>query len=105
MTSHHQHGNHSDHEHHHHEHHHDGDHHDERHCDPEKLSETHKLAKMMEHWVRHNEDHAKSFRDWSDRARAAGHEDVARILEDMAAGAGAQNAKLGEALKLLGKTP
>lgn len=64
-------------------------------------SEAVKLTKMIEHWVRHNQDHARSFREWAEKARGLNKEDVARILEEVAEQSRVQNRKLEDALAVL----
>ncbi len=69
-----------------HEHHkgHHGHHHDERHeGDVEMLG---KLLIMLDHWIDHGDSHAEEFRDWAQRAGAAGEEEIAREV-NLAAGA------------------
>jgi hypothetical protein len=39
---------------------------------------------MVQHWVHHNEEHARSYRQWGDRARALGQHEVGRILDAVA---------------------
>lgn len=58
---------------HHHEHEHQGD-----------LSFDQKLIKLFEHWIKHNTEHAKSYRDWAAKAKENGRDDVAKILEEVA---------------------
>jgi hypothetical protein len=56
--------------------------------EPEKgggaVSEIVKLRKMVEHWISHNEEHARSYRLWAGRAREAGCEEPGEILEEIA---------------------
>lgn len=58
--------------HHHHDHgdHHDGHHHHDdhehtHHHNQSELSFEQKVVMLLEHWIRHNDDHAESYRDWS----------------------------------------
>jgi hypothetical protein len=39
---------------------------------------------MVQHWVHHNEEHARSYRQWAERARALGQGEVGRILDEVA---------------------
>ena len=39
---------------------------------------------MLEHWIRHNEDHAKTYLEWSKKADAAGREELAALLKELA---------------------
>ena len=113
-------GGHQDHEHqHHHEHHgrpgrhapHGEDPHPgpQPHHDASSSSQTpsaalapvEKLTKMVEHWLHHNQDHARSFSDWAERARGQGRTDVAALIEDAARQSLAQNELFQKALDVL----
>jgi len=50
--------------HHHHHHHHDHDHEIES-----TLSFDEKMIKLLEHWVKHNDDHAETYRGWAKKAK------------------------------------
>jgi len=65
------------------------------------LTPLEKLSKMVEHWLRHNEDHARSFSDWAARARELDQAEVAACLEDVARQSLLQNDELQKALELL----
>ncbi len=85
-----------------HNHHRDHDHHDGKHdhCTGE-MPMAEKLTKMISHWLKHNADHASTYRQWAQRARDAGMEDVAEILESVAEESQAINADLERAGKVL----
>ena len=54
------------HDHHHHEHsHHHGQNEGE-------LSETQKMSRLLQHWIRHNDDHAANYNDWAAKAEGLG---------------------------------
>jgi hypothetical protein len=57
----------------------------------EAVSEIVKLRKMAEHWISHNEDHARAYRLWASRAREAGCEEPGDILEEIASETAEQN--------------
>jgi hypothetical protein len=61
----------------------------------------HKLVKMVEFWVHHNEDHAQSYRDWAGRAHQLGLKEVGDILEALAGDAMRPNRSLARVLDLL----
>ncbi|OQX04041.1 MAG: hypothetical protein BWK80_54430 [Desulfobacteraceae bacterium IS3] len=71
---------HDDHGHH---HAHDHDHH-HRHEIQSSLSFEEKLVKILEHWVRHNDDHAETYRSWAQRANAEKFSEVRELLEGAA---------------------
>ena len=60
-----------------------------------------KIIRIMEHWIKHNLDHADSFRDWAHRAEHETMTDIARLLEEAAELNLRINSKLEEALKHL----
>jgi hypothetical protein len=66
-----------------------------------KPSERAKLIKVLEHWIHHNEEHAKSYGEWAKRARSLGEEAIGSILDGIAAETVRQNEKFQEALKLM----
>jgi hypothetical protein len=46
------------------------DHHHPDHGHPAELSLDDKLIKLLEHWIRHNQEHAKTYGDWAEKAAA-----------------------------------
>lgn len=65
------------------------------------LSMKEKLAKMLDHWKHHNEDHGASYRRWAQHARSEGLEQVAQTLEAVAERSLALNELLNTARKQL----
>jgi hypothetical protein len=61
-----------------------------------------KLRALLPHWMEHNDEHAAEFRAWADRARAAGHDNVAGQIEAAAQELVAVNGSLRAALEALG---
>ncbi len=61
------------------------------------MEETEKLRVLLPHWIEHNGEHAREFREWAERAGEARNAlwDAARLLEEA-------NARLQEALEQLG---
>ena len=63
---------------HHHDHHHDHEHthhHDHGHAHDHadgNLTETQKIAKLLQHWIKHNDDHATNYTEWAQKADALG---------------------------------
>lgn len=86
MTHHHDH----DHGHHHHEHQHDHhehchhDHHEHSHGQAGEMPFGEKMAKLLDHWLKHNADHAENYRDWARKASENHMEDVGKLLEEVA---------------------
>lgn len=56
-------------------------HHDEHHSE---MPFEDKLTKVLEHWIKHNVDHAVTYRNWAEKAKAKGAAEVADLLEDAA---------------------
>ncbi|MBU4185302.1 MAG: hypothetical protein KKC23_03725, partial [Proteobacteria bacterium] len=40
-----------------------------------------KMVKLLEHWIRHNDDHSASYRDWSEKTKEKDMNDVGLLLE------------------------
>jgi hypothetical protein len=66
---------------HHHNHHH---HHDHDHEIVSTLSFYEKIIKLLEHWVKHNDDHAGTYRDWAKKAKEKNMDEAGSLLEDAA---------------------
>ena len=79
--------------------------HDHHHDHERTPGDRAKLRPLIEHWIRHNEDHASSFRDWAARAEAAGEGSAAGRLREAARHSDLQNETLREALAALGDAP
>jgi hypothetical protein len=51
------------------------------------MTDLQKLRVLLPHWIEHNAEHAAEFREWAERARAAGQEgpaaDIALAAEEM----------------------
>ena len=62
-------------------HHHHHEHHGEQ---PADLSFEERMVKLLDHWVRHNDDHAGSYRDWAAKAQDGQMPQVAELLRDAA---------------------
>lgn len=48
------------------------------------LSFEEKLVKILEHWLKHNIDHAETYKDWADKAREKGLNEAASLIENAA---------------------
>ena len=70
-----------------------------------QLAMPDKLLKMVQFWVHHNEEHARSYRDWAGRAREMGLAEIGVILERLAGEALRPNEELEHVLLLLGAQP
>lgn len=62
-----------------------------------------KLAAILEHWIRHNDDHAATYRDWAHQAGRHRLDAVSGILEEAARLTDTISKRLGEATGLIHK--
>ena len=67
-----------------HDHGHDHTHHPHEHAQGQGMAFEEKLVKILDHWIKHNRDHADTYKDWAGRAREAGMPEVAGLLEEAA---------------------
>ncbi len=61
-----------------------GHHHHHDHDVKSTLSFDEKMIKLLEHWIRHNEDHARTYTEWAQKAKDKNRNEAARLLEDAA---------------------
>jgi hypothetical protein len=78
-----------------HHHHHDHDSHG-------KIPFDEKLLKLLNHWIKHNEDHAFNYRNWAEKAKANGQEEAGALLDEAAEMSLAVNDRFQKALALIG---
>ncbi len=62
-----------------------------------------KLRLLLPHWIEHNDEHAADFRNWAEKARAAGQQEVAEEIDTAAKELGWVNEALRAALDKLGE--
>jgi len=86
--------------HHHHDHEHDHDHHHE-HQAPTTLTFEEKFIKLLEHWVKHNHDHARTYKEWAQKAQGQGMAQVDRLLQEAAEMTDAISAKFDQAASII----
>ncbi len=65
------------------------------------LTDKEKLGKLLEYWIKHNEEHANTYLEWSKKANTEELKDVAAILEEASNTALSLNTLFREALKKL----
>ncbi|WP_406662450.1 hypothetical protein V7O66_06730 [Methanolobus sp. ZRKC3] len=39
-----------------------------------------KLKHLLGHWIEHNDSHSKSFKEWADKVKAAGYDELAKDI-------------------------
>ena len=74
-------------------------HHHHDHEIKSELTFDEKLEKLLDHWIKHNEDHAETYREWMAKAEDNGLAKTGKILLDAAELTIQINSKLKEALK------
>ncbi len=62
-----------------------------------------KLNKLLHHWIKHNEDHAGTYRNWKEKAAKNNMKKTAALLEEAAALTIQINQKFEKALNKLEK--
>lgn len=77
--------------------------HDHHHEVVSSLTFNEKIVKMLDHWIKHNHEHAQNYRKWANEAKDNIGENVSVLLEDAAELTLSINQKLEEAVKILGK--
>ena len=60
------------------------DHHHHDHESHDEIPFDEKLMKLLSHWIKHNEDHALNYRNWAEKAKANGKENVGKFLLEAA---------------------
>lgn len=81
-------------------HHHEHGHHHHHHTE-EEIPFIQKMEKLLDHWIKHNLDHAKSYRDWKVKAEKESLTGLAEVLEEAAQATTQLNEKLEKALQEL----
>jgi hypothetical protein len=62
------------------------------------MTDQDKLRALLPHWIEHNDEHAAESRNWAEKARATGQEEVAEEIALAAKQQGWVNEALGAAL-------
>ena len=65
------------------------------------LSTKGKLSKLLEYWIKHNEDHVRTYLEWSRRAREEVSQEVSSLLEEAAQMTVSMNEKFKQASEKL----
>ncbi|MBW1727086.1 MAG: hypothetical protein JRF31_06850 [Deltaproteobacteria bacterium] len=83
-----------------HHHHHDHDH-DHDHEIESTLTFDEKMIKLLEHWVKHNDDHAETYRDWAKKAKENHMDEAGSLILDAAEMTLAISKKFEEAARII----
>ena len=65
------------------------------------LSFNEKMIKLLEHWIKHNDDHAQTYREWAQKAKEKNKSKAALMLEDAAEMTLSISKKFESAMKLI----
>jgi hypothetical protein len=65
----------------------------------EEMPLIEKLEKLLQHWIKHNADHAKTYREWKEKAEKEDLIKVAEIMEEAAVVTTQLNEKLRQAIR------
>ncbi len=57
-------------------------HHDHHHDTQSVMSFEEKLVKLFDHWIKHNVDHAGTYKEWAEKANDKGHDKVVMLLNE-----------------------
>jgi hypothetical protein len=57
---------------------------------------------LLNHWIKHNEEHALNYRNWAEKAKTNGQEEAGALLVEAAVMSLAVNEKFQKALALIG---
>jgi len=71
-------------------------HHDHNHTH----STSERIEKLINHWIKHNDDHIKNYIDWSEKASAENLPEISALLNEVAEMSQTINVKLKKALSL-----
>ena len=74
------------------------DHHHHDHDSHEEIPFDEKMVKLISHCIKHNQDHALNYRNWAEKAKTNGKDQVAELLEEAAEMSLAVNEKFEAAL-------
>ena len=78
-------------------------HHHHHHDVQSDLTFEEKLIKLLEHWLKHNADHAETYRQWADSARSNKLPQVGDLLDEVSTMSADMDEKFKEALELIKK--
>jgi hypothetical protein len=73
-------------------------HHDHDHDVTSDLTFEEKLIKLLEHWLKHNHDHAHTYREWAERARTNDLSQVGTLIDEIGEMTQSIDGKIREAL-------
>ena len=76
-------------------------HHDHPHDVKSDLTFEEKLIKLLEHWLKHNQDHAHTYQEWAERARTNDLSQVGVLIDEIGDITRVIDEKIKEALSII----
>jgi len=65
------------------------------------MEETEKLDVLLAHWIEHNESHIGTYKEWAEKLKSGGFDDVGAKIEEAVVFIYFANKKLDEAGRIL----
>jgi hypothetical protein len=65
------------------------------------MDEREKLKKLLPHWKEHNDEHAESYRKWSEKTASIGHWRLSEILKKLSEESRKLNGLFEEAMQTI----
>lgn len=47
------------------------------------MAELDRLRVLIGHWIEHNREHARTYREWAEKAEALNRRDIATVLKEI----------------------
>lgn len=69
------------------------------------MDERERLNTLLEHWIKHNESHIKSYKEWVEKLKDSEFSEVSQKIEEAAKITSRANEKIKEAKNLVGSDP
>ena len=67
------------------------------------MDDISKLRHLLEHWSEHNEEHAKTYLEWAEKAAASGDKELSSILKEIAENTKRMDGLFEKAKRIAGK--
>ena len=68
-----------------------------------RMTDLEKLKKLLTHWAEHNEEHAKTYLEWAEKAGESGDKEIYNILKEIAENTKRLDGLFEKAKKIVGK--
>jgi hypothetical protein len=65
------------------------------------MTELEKLKHLIEHWIEHNEAHAKTYGEWAAKAESLGERELSELLKMIVEESGKLNILFSQAMKTI----